>query len=339
MDSNKIDTHYCNICNKKYSSYKSLWLHNKKYHNVNQPQTTIKHPELTTIQSQIQPPKIDQYACSFCNKIFNHYNNKWRHQKKCSIKVTTIIDATKQKELELEIKKEESNILKLKIKLEKTKRIDTKTFKSLNKMLMDHSFKMKNSNYNSNNTSNIQNNTFNLVGFGNENIVEALSNKDKKQILNSGYCCLEKIIELSNCAEKDQFKNLVITNLKDNYAYKYDDKLGYFITTSKADALKDLIYDRVNDIEVIFNEISNSSKIDDKMKSIIQKFLDKIHDDELKFKDENENKTFDNYFEYKKDKIIILLYNNQDKITKDITLLFAKSNFDLVPNISLTDTT
>ena len=30
--------------------------------------------------------------------------------------------------------------------------------------------------------------------------------------------------------------------------------------------------------------------------------------------------------------IIILLYNNQDKITKDITLLFAKNNFDLVPD-------
>lgn len=22
----------CNICNKKYSSYQSLWIHNKKYH-------------------------------------------------------------------------------------------------------------------------------------------------------------------------------------------------------------------------------------------------------------------------------------------------------------------
>jgi hypothetical protein len=337
MDSNKIDTYYCNICNKKYSSYKSLWLHNKKYHNVKQSNST-KNTQISIISPSISTQ--NKNTCKYCNKILSRSDSLKRHEEKCSTKiVTTIIDATKQKELELEIKKEESNILKLKIKLEKTKRIDTKTFKSLNKMLMDHSFKMKNSNYNSNNTSNVQNNTFNLVGFGNENIVEALSNKDKKQILNSGYCCLEKIIELSNCAEKDQFKNLIITNLKDNYAYKYDDKLGYFITTSKADALKDLIYDRVNDIEVIFNEISNSSKIDDKMKSIIQKFLDKIHDDELKFKDENENKTFDNYFEYKKDKIIILLYNNQDKITKDITLLFAKSNFDLVPNISLTNTT
>ena len=23
----------CNICNKNYSSYQSLWIHNKKYHN------------------------------------------------------------------------------------------------------------------------------------------------------------------------------------------------------------------------------------------------------------------------------------------------------------------
>lgn len=29
--------HYrCNICNKDYSSYQSLWIHNKKFHNNNQ---------------------------------------------------------------------------------------------------------------------------------------------------------------------------------------------------------------------------------------------------------------------------------------------------------------
>lgn len=26
----------CNVCNKDYSSYKSLWNHSKKYHNDNQ---------------------------------------------------------------------------------------------------------------------------------------------------------------------------------------------------------------------------------------------------------------------------------------------------------------
>ena len=30
-----MDDHKCNICNKQYSSYKSLWNHNKEFHKNN----------------------------------------------------------------------------------------------------------------------------------------------------------------------------------------------------------------------------------------------------------------------------------------------------------------
>ena len=34
---NNIDNHRCNICNKLYSSYKSLWNHTKEFHKNNIP--------------------------------------------------------------------------------------------------------------------------------------------------------------------------------------------------------------------------------------------------------------------------------------------------------------
>lgn len=303
--------HECLKCNKKYSSYKSLWRHNNEHH--------------TNILTE------KTFICEKCNNNLSCRQSKYKHQKICKIINNNNIEIEKIKLEQLKEEKdkikEELKLIKLKLKLEKTKKLDTKTFKSLNKMLMERSFNMKNSNIinsnnvNSNNSTNIQNN-INIIGFGKEEITDIISNKDKKIIMNSGPYCLEKLIEISNCGNYNQTKNLVITNLKDNYAYKYDKKLGYFVTTSKTSALNDLINNRVNDIEIIYDELVNSSKINTFMKDKVCAFLKKINENN-KFINEEENKSYDTYKDYKKEKILVLLYDNQDKITKDITLLFT----------------
>jgi hypothetical protein len=42
----KKDVYYCNICNKNYKTYKTLWEHNKKFHkdpvNTNEIKVNIK---------------------------------------------------------------------------------------------------------------------------------------------------------------------------------------------------------------------------------------------------------------------------------------------------------
>ena len=64
-------SYFCNICNKSYSSNKSLWLHNKKYH-----KTAIEQNETNDCTNQ-------EYKCNFCDKVFSKYQNRWRHQKTC----------------------------------------------------------------------------------------------------------------------------------------------------------------------------------------------------------------------------------------------------------------
>jgi hypothetical protein len=103
----------CKICIKEYKTYQTLWNHNKKFHNDN---IIIESPK----KSNESPAKI--YNCKFCNKIYNKKNSRWSHEQKCS--------KINNKELELKIMqekklclREESKILKLKIKLEKTKNI------------------------------------------------------------------------------------------------------------------------------------------------------------------------------------------------------------------------
>lgn len=120
--------------------------------------------------------------------------------------------------------------------------------------------------------------------------------------------------------------NIIITNLKDNFVYKYDENKGYFVTTTKNEVFNDLVSYRITDIEEIYDELSSANKIDSKTKELIQKFLDRIQNENKPFTDENEDIKYLNYKSYKVNNIKILLYNNQDKITKDIALLFSDNS-------------
>jgi hypothetical protein len=126
------------------------------------------------------------------------------------------------------------------------------------------------------------------------------------------------MVEIAHCGNYNQFKNIVITNLKDNIAYRFDQTKGYFLTTTKNDVLNDIINNRITDIEEIYDELSTTNKINEETKNLITKFLEKIQNEDAKFVDENENITYDNYKSYKSDKIKILIYNNNQKISNEL---------------------
>lgn len=70
----------CNVCNKNYSSYQSLWIHNKKYHSKN---NNYNHK-----QSQITTEKLNvNYKCEFCNKILSRQDSLKRHYTNCKTKM------------------------------------------------------------------------------------------------------------------------------------------------------------------------------------------------------------------------------------------------------------
>ena len=62
----KKDDFYCNDCNKKY---KTLWEHNKKFHNklstnINQISTNIHN--------------IKKYKCKYCDKSYDFIQSRWK---------------------------------------------------------------------------------------------------------------------------------------------------------------------------------------------------------------------------------------------------------------------
>lgn len=339
---NKSESLTCKICNKYYSSKSSLCNHNKKFHseisqNVNNSQYNVN----TNVNNCHYNVNNSQIKCNYCDKIFSSRQSKSLHIKKyCKKKINEeeqniLREENKKRELELQIKKEEAQILKLKLKLQNSDKVDNITLKRLNKMLLKHNNRIKNStiNTNSNNTTNIQNNIVNnyqIIGFGKEeNIDKLLTNQEKSIILNSRLCCLEKLIEIVHCGKYNQFKNIIVTNIKDNYIYKYDESKGMFVLSNKNDVLHTLVDYRLDDLEVIYHEFIDKNKIDEKTKNCIEKFINRINTDDKYFHADGEE--YDSYKQYKINEIKMLLFNNQDKITNDISLLLSAEE------ISVTD--
>jgi len=301
----------CSICNKTYSCKSSLSNHKRCIHGIRK-HNTKKH-----------------YNCKFCNKEYAFQQSRWKHEQNCNRRfeenntpnILVIPDPIKNEieKMKEESEKQKQQIVELQNKLLTAKRLDTKTFKAVNKILMDRSY--RNSQNNNVNSNNVINHNYQIFSLGNEELINVLTMQQKKQIMNSRLGSLEKIVEITHCGEMNQFKNIIITNLKDNYAYRYDDKKGYFVTVAKNILLDDVVTHRVTDIEAIYDELQTANKIDAKTKKLIQDFLDKMSNEDAPFFD-NETK-YDNFKSYKINSVKILLYNNQDKITKDIALLIS----------------
>jgi hypothetical protein len=287
----------CEICNKFYSTPSSFSNHKKIYH--------------TKIEKN-----GGEYCCRYCNKCYIKRQSRWFHEKKCKIVTNKILEENQKLKEEISVQKEEvsvqkDKIIKLQEKLIKTGRLTTKSFKAINKILMERSY--ANQSHNNNSFNQITNNNIQICNIGREEVLQVLTNKQKKQIMNSRLNALDKLVEITHCGEYNQFKNIVITNLKDKFAYKYDSEKGYFIAVKKEKLLDEIISYRNLNLEEL---CENEKLVDEKTREIVRRFLDKCESDET-FVDEN-GVSYPNYKSYKKDCIMIILYNSHEKITKDI---------------------
>jgi len=113
----------CKECNKFYSSQSSLCNHNKKFHKVKQ--SLNNHGIINNQSNTNHIYDYDQSKhnhlinlvdtnknCIYCKKLFSHYNNKWRHEKKCKDK-TNVLDELKKLKQENELLKKNNQLVPL----------------------------------------------------------------------------------------------------------------------------------------------------------------------------------------------------------------------------------
>lgn len=335
---------HCKLCNINFSSKSSFCNHNKKFHNMMGEKSTKNQLKSTYINQKSTFSQLDSslvittgYKCRFCNKLYNIVQSRWKHEKACKERAEKAQGA-KEKEIELQLKKEEARIkrqeatiLKLKLKLQNSNKVETVTLNKLNRLLSErhrtnNSMIQTNSNNNINNNTihnNIQNNITNniqIVGFGKEEgIPTLLTDREKHMILGFRLLSLQKLIEIVHCGKYNQFKNIIITNMKDNFMYKYDDTKGIFVLAPKDEMIDILINCRLDDLEIIYNEFVEQNKVDEKTKMRIEEFINRMNDGD------------DDYKKYQINEIKMLLFNNKDKIANDISLMLTVNEVNLCP--------
>jgi len=209
---------FCNLCNKFYASPSSLCHHNKKFHkiesntnvtNVTIPVTNVTIPVImSTNHNQLEKKNI----CEYCNKNFANRHSKSEHKKK-----SCKFNPNNNNENENILLKNEINELKDKINiLLKSNKIHPKTLQKIN----TQNNNIQNNNIQNNNiNNNIQNNNINVtyVKFGNEKLSEILSENEMKKILSHVRLSIEESIKLVHFNnERPQYKNIFITNMRDN---------------------------------------------------------------------------------------------------------------------------
>jgi hypothetical protein len=76
-----ITNFHCKTCNKYYSSYQSLWIHNKKFHhtNVNDNVTDVKVGVKDIVKDNKKCER--KYICDMCQKEFSCRQSKYEHKK------------------------------------------------------------------------------------------------------------------------------------------------------------------------------------------------------------------------------------------------------------------
>lgn len=268
--------HMCNICNKNYSSYKSLWTHNKKYHNTEiNTKSTLEstknniNPENTNSCDNTMVKKL----CKYCDKEFNTKQSKSRHEKNY---------CKKRKE-------ENDKIKELEKKIDKLTEIICKQTpnKTINKGTI------------------INNNIYNniKIELGVEDM-KLLSEDQKLKVLKSiNYGELPIVTLVDELYKMEKNRNIKISNLQNNIALKYDGDIERFKATSKKQVINDIISVRKHDIKAFFEEFCDSNKINEKTKASIEKYLNKLNSSSEK------NAELRKFMNEHKEQIIFIIYN------------------------------
>lgn len=308
----------CKICNKNYSSYKSLWNHNKKFHtNISQHKNSMSQHKNSISQHKNKILQHNNsslqhaYSCKYCFKIYKHQQSKSRHEKICNDQINTEVNIEQQ-------------ITEIKKLLLQNAKIHPKTLQKINKQLINNTT----NNNNNTNTTNInnQNNTINngpvinntFVKFGHEHLSLLLTNKQMYRIVNSCCASIEESIKTVHFNKNlPEYSNIFITNLRDSTAYIFDGIK--FISVSKDEVIGELLQNHKNNIE----EFMETAKLPEFKYKRIMKFLEAINDVDEVFVDVNSNnRRFTNYQAYKLNIIKHLIYNNSDsKLLKKLNNL------------------
>jgi len=268
--------HKCNTCNKNYSSYKSLWNHNKKNHKMDiNPKLTIVNPKLT-----INNLKLDNnYQCRYCKNIYKFAQGRWRHEQKCDkIEIIEIKEENKQM-------KEEMKELKIIVS-------------NLSKTTTSQQVINVNGNINT---------AYNINSLGYEKYKGKLTETDKLNLLtglrHQELPIVELVKKIYNEDSLVENRNTIITNLRSKDCLVYNSYTNKFEATNKSNHIDDIIKNRKDDLASMYKEFEGTTKLKGFERRVIEEYLEKIEGINKK------DKKLKALYEKHKEEIIYIIYN------------------------------
>jgi hypothetical protein len=226
----------------------------------NAPNCTKLHRNAPNCTEMEQP--INPLQCQCCMKLFsNKFSIKRHKQGRCKAEET--IQSLKERLAEQQQIIDLVKLLGTKINNESqvvtvSPNANPNTNANSNNTNANNTNNSNNTNTNTNTINTVINNTNNtikLVELGNENIVELLSDREKKQILGKMHKSLIHLIEKVHFSgEYPQFANVVITNLKNKLAYKYSEVDQKFVIDIAEKVINQVIDNHFDDICTIYEE-------------------------------------------------------------------------------------
>ena len=282
----------CKYCNKQYSSKQSRSNHYYLYHNNN---NNTKIHQIPPPLHQI-PPILIEIQCELCNKIFSRSDSLTRHinLNRCKKK-----SSNKNELLEKKINKLEKDFLELSKKTTPTTLVN-----------------------NINNGINI-----NVNSLGYENIQSKLLEKEKINLLTSVLFKEFPLIELvRKIYTDDKFKedrNTLLTNLQNKSCLVYKSDVNKFEATNKNEHIDNIITARKDDLISMYAEFSESTKIKDYTKKLIEDYLEKVEGINKK------DKKLKALYEKHKEEIIYIIYNCKEFMGSIRNHLIGENDIDL----------
>ncbi len=241
-------SHICNICNKNYKTYKSLWNHNHKYHDKpddKHDKPNDKHDKHSTLKS---------YECEKCNKTFKHYQSRWRHQQLCDIKINNKLSTTNEIEI---IKKEIENLKKKSLGNTTINNIKNINKGVINKGVINNG---------------VINFSMNKTGFES---LEILSDKEIEYIFNQEMNSVISLIEFLNFNEAHPENHTFCTTaLNDKYVSTINTETFAIEKQRKTDFYDNLINRGICNMKLLYNRLKvmktkKISNCEDKIKQLI----------------------------------------------------------------------
>ena len=245
--------------------------------------------------------------CWFCKKDFATKQSTKRHfNESCTNKNKIIEEKNKLNEEKNKLNEEKNKIIEEKknINIQTELKELRETVAKLIKKQSTQNINITNNitNNNTNNTNNTNNNTNNLMinlnSFGKENLSH-ISLNDYKKYLGGFFPGFIKFIEKIHFDDSaPENHNINITNLKSKYLHIYED--NQWTTKEKKDVLDKFISKKYNTLVDKCEELEEKNEIDEKIIEDFMRFTQNYKNDEAQ---QNTQK-----------KILLMMYNNKDKI-------------------------